>query len=318
VSGYIAWLDSEAALDSSQVGGKAASLARLRAGGFPVPPGFAVTVRAYRQFHQGLGLDALLGPLEEMPERPTFAQVKDACGPIIDRLNGNRLPGEVESAIREAYADLEGRAAHAATFAVRSSGVSEDGAQASFAGLYESYLNLRGADPVVERVRDCYRCLWHPRAAHYRAIKQLGHRREAMGVVVMETVRSHVSGVAFTLNPITGATDEVMINASWGLGEAVVAGLVTPDSFLVGKDGAVRRQDISEKELEVVAVDGGTEQREVPPGRRKSPTLDTSQVQLVTETARQVEERYGRPMDIEFAFDVEGRFFVLQARPITT
>src|SRR5690606_6899123 len=123
-----------------------------------------------------------------------------------------------------------------ATFAVRSSGVSEDSAGASFAGLYESYLNLRGADAIVDAIERCYRCLWEPRAAHYRAIKGIDHSREGMGVVVMQTVVSHVSGVAFSLNPVTGAQDEVLINASWGLGESIVSGFVTPDNYVAMKD----------------------------------------------------------------------------------
>jgi phosphoenolpyruvate synthase/pyruvate phosphate dikinase len=318
MSNYIAWLNAPAAASTARVGGKGASLARLGAAGFPVPPGFAVTVDAYRDFHAALDLDAVLGALCALEPRPTPAQVREACAPLLARLADGLLPRDVERAIASAYADLEARTPPESTVAVRSSGVSEDGAGASFAGLYESYINLRGADAVIDAVRDCYHCLWQPRAAHYRAIKGLDHRNEAMAVVVMETVPSYVSGVAFTLNPVTGARNEVLINASWGLGEAVVSGLVTPDNYVARKDGTPVTSDISEKTIRIVATADGTAQEDTPPELVDRPALTDEQLRLVATTAARVEEHYECPMDIEFAFDAAGRFFLLQARPITT
>lgn len=318
MSDYIAWLNASAAATTARVGGKGASLARLGAAGFPVPPGFAVTVDAYQAFHRALELDAAIGPLCALEGRPTPAQVREACAPLLTRLADGLLPRDVEHAIGDAYLELEAQTPSAATFAVRSSGVSEDGAGASFAGLYESYINLRGVDAILDAVRDCYHCLWQPRAAHYRAIKGMDHRSEAMAVVVMETVPSHVSGVAFTLNPVTGARNEVLINASWGLGEAVVSGLVTPDNYVARKDGTPVTSDISEKTVRIVPTAGGTVQEETPPDLVDRPALTDEQLRLVATTAAAVEEHYECPMDIEFAFDANGRFFLLQARPITT
>lgn len=196
--------------------------------------------------------------------------------------------------------------------------MSEDGARASFAGLYDSYLNLTGSDTVLKAILDCYHCLWEPRAAHYRAINGVDHSKEAMAVVVMQTVRSHVSGVAFTLNPVSGETDEVMINASWGLGEAVVSGLVTPDNYLVKKTGAIVQKDISDKNVRVVPTATGTAQEVTPAALAGAQALDDHQIRHVADTAMAVERHYGCPMDIEFAFDSDGKFYLLQARPITT
>lgn len=318
MSDYIAWLDAPKGTGADRIGGKGASLARLGGAGFPVPPGFAVTVEAYRAFHDDHGLDNTLTALLAISGRPTAAEVREACAPIAERLAGAQLPERVRASINDAFDHLDAKTPAATTYAVRSSGVSEDGAAASFAGLYETYLNLSTSDEVLDALHKCYHSLWEPRAAHYRAIKGVDHRKEAMGVVVMETVRSVASGVAFTLNPITGATDEILINSSWGLGEAVVSGIVTPDNYLVGKDGGLRQRDISHKEAQVVPVAGGTETQPVPPDRVNASSLSDEQVRQVAEMAAAVERYYGSPVDIEFAYDPHGRFFLLQARPVTT
>lgn len=315
---YIAWLDSPSGATAARVGGKGASLARLGEAGFPVPPGFAVTVDAYYAFHHAHGIDDALDLLLALSGRPTPAVVREACAPILQKLETASLPADIASMIRDAYQELEAKTGPHATYAVRSSGVSEDGAGASFAGLYESYINLSGSDAVSRAVQDCYHCLWQPRAAHYRTIKGIDHRKEAMGVVVMQTVASHVSGVAFSLNPVTGATDEVLINASWGLGESIVSGFVTPDNYIVAKDGTVRAKDIYEKQVRVVPVAGGTEKQDTPAELANVSSLTDDQVRQVAETTIAVERHYGCPMDIEFAYDAAGRFYLLQARPVTT
>jgi pyruvate,water dikinase len=317
MTGFISWLD-EPDVSPARAGGKAASLARLGAAGFPVPPGFAVTVEAYRLFHEALDLDAAMAALLEIDGRPAPSEVQRACEPLLGRLTMASIPAPVAEAVSSAYAELTRRAPPGFTVAVRSSGVTEDGAGASFAGLYESYLNLQGLDPVIGAIADCYRCLWSPRAVHYRAVKGFDHRREAMGVVVMQTVPSASAGVAFSLNPVTGATDEVLINSSWGLGEAVVSGFVTPDNFIAGKDGDVRRRDVFPKGVRVVSAPGGTRREETPAHIAAQPSLTDDQVALVARTVARVEDAYGCPVDVEFAFDPEGRFYLLQARPITT
>jgi pyruvate,water dikinase len=318
MSAYVRWLDAGQQLEASEVGGKGASLSRLAAAGMPVPPGFALTVHAYRRFHEETGLDEVIGPLLELQGRVPPKQVQAAAAPVLERLSGAGLPGDVQAAIAEAYGQLETAASARATFAVRSSAVSEDSGGASFAGLYESYLNLQGHDTVTRAVRDCYCCLWAPRAAQYRAFKGIDQRSEAMAVVVMETVPAAISGVAFTLNPLTGATDEVVINAAWGLGEAIVAGKVTPDTIHTDRAGAIRKYDAGEKAIRVVTAPGGTREEPVPSSDIQRPTLDEAQVRHTVEVATAIEQLYGRPVDIEFAYDANGRFYLLQARPVTT
>lgn len=314
---YIAWLDSPEATPD-RAGGKGASLARLGAAGFPVPPGFVVTVDAYRRFHDVHGLAPLVDSLAALPDRPGVADVRTACEPFGSRLAEATLPGEICDAVGAAFHTLRERAGEGATFAVRSSGVSEDSAGASFAGLYESYLNLHAAHEVLDAIQKCYDCLWQPRAVQYRALKKIDHGKEAMAVVVMQTVPSEVSGVAFSLNPVTGAADEVVINASWGLGEAVVSGLVTPDNYIARKDGAVLVQDVFDKHVRVVTAASGTVQEDTPRDLASKPALDEGRIGQVATTVAQVEQHYGCPVDVEFAYDPAGRFYLLQARPITT
>lgn len=315
---YVAWLHEDEASSAERVGGKGASLARLAAAGFPVPPGFALTVDAYRRYHREASLDELVAPLSRLAARPPLAEVRQHCAPILERLAGQGLPSELAPVLRAATQELLTRAGADATLAVRSSGVSEDGASASFAGLYDSYLNLRDEAAVLDAIERCYRCLWEPRAAHYRAIRGIDQSREAMAVVVMQTVRSAASGVAFSLNPVSGADDEVVISASWGLGEAIVSGLVTPDNYVAAKDGSIRKREIAEKAVRVVGVEGGTEKQEVPGHLAWAPALSDDQAGEVARAVVAVETQYGCPVDVEFAYDGDGRLYLLQARPITT
>ena len=237
---------------------------------------------------------------------------------MAERLAGASLDEGTRGAIAEALAELKERAGPHATFAVRSSSLNEDSAGSSFAGLYESYLNLHGEDDILKGVLDCFRCLWQERAVHYRTFRGIEHAGEAMAVVVMQVVRARSSGVAFTKNPMTGATDQVLINASWGLGEAVVSGYVTPDSFIVGPGGEMLERAISEKHEQVVLTDDGTERAPVPPELVSQPSISDDEVQEVVDTAHAVQREYGQPIDIEFAYDDSGTMFLLQARPITT
>ena len=317
VTDAIVWLnDSEAA--DRRIGGKGGSLARLSRLGFPVPPGFVVAAEAYDDFAAAHDLPSLTAPLSGLEARTPMASIRAALEPVAARLGAASLDGDTHGAIADAVAELEARTGAGASFAVRSSSLNEDSAGSSFAGLYESYLNLRGEDAILAALLDCYRCLWQERAVQYRTFRGIDHAGEAMAVVVMQVVRARSSGVAFTKNPMTGATDEVLINASWGLGEAVVSGYVTPDSFIVGPGGEVRERAISEKHEQVRLMEGGTERAPVPPDLVSRPSISDAEVEEVVDTAHAVQGEYGRPVDIEFAYDDSGTMFLLQARPITT
>ncbi len=313
---HIVWLD-HGKLGREIIGGKGASLAEMIASGFRVPDGFCVTAEAYRYFATSNGLDEQIGALMRRIDPTQMTSVHAAAREISEIVSAAPLPDDLRGEIVAAYEQLCERLGPYC--AVRSSAISEDGAGASFAGLYESYLNIYGADSVLDAVHRCFVSLWGERAVGYRA-RAGGGTDEAMSVVVMGLVPSDTSGIAFTAHPVTGARDLVVINASWGLGEAVVAGMVTPDSFIVDKNTfVVLERDVFTKELQIrpQPEGGGTIEEKVPRERQGIASLTDDQACEVARLAARVEEHYGSPQDIEWGL-ADGELFLLQSRPITT
>ena len=316
-SPYIAWLEEAAGSGAREsIGGKGASLATMQAAGFPVPPGFVVTVEGYKRFLEDNEIGEIdLGP-ESLKDIQAAAQLAErVCGQLSDC----SLPDDLRLAILQALDRLSSRAT-SEVYAVRSSAIGEDSGSASFAGLYETYLNVREAESVVRNVHACYVSLWSGRAIHYRELKGLDQGREAMAVVVMEMVQAESAGVAFTVNPVTGDSGQVVINSTWGLGEAVVQGIVSPDMFTVDKASLqILSSEIFSKDVAIVADPQGQSQTvEVPVAepRASQPSLTNEQVVDVARLARDVEEHYGAPQDVEWAL-AGGRLYLLQARPVT-
>jgi phosphoenolpyruvate synthase/pyruvate phosphate dikinase len=297
---YIEWF-KDGEVRKEIVGGKGGSLAHLAAEGFPVPTGFTLTTEAYRHFFEASGLG------EDADEE----QVRE-------RFQTTALPADIVSAIDGAYAELA--AASGLASAVRSSAPSEDGGARSSAGLYESYLNVQGIENVLDAVKRCYLSLWSARALHYRGRGDEPSGPESMAVVIMSLVPAETAGVAFTAHPVTGDRDVVLINSSWGLGEAVVSGMVTPDSFTVAKpDFTIVERDVCEKPAAIRPQSGGTGTAEVTLDRdqKNAPSLTDEQVVAVARLACHVEEHFGQPQDIEWALTAS-TLHLLQARPITT
>jgi len=315
---YIEWFH-EGKLPRERVGGKGASLSELAGAGFPVPGGFCVNAEGYRRFVATGGIDERLEQALAGAHLETFEGVQAASHHVASLLEDAQLPDDLREEIGEAYDSLTAMTGLAC--AVRSSAISEDGASASFAGLYESYLNVRGVTDVLTAVRRCYASLWSERAIRYRARGgAVGAHDEAMGVVIMGLVPSDVSGIAFTAHPVTGARDLVVINSSWGLGEAVVSGRVTPDFFVIDKNSfAVLERDIFTKELAIYSHPdgGGTIERQIPADKRSVASLSDEQAQEVARLAARVEAQYGRPQDVEWGL-ANRQLFLLQSRPITT
>jgi pyruvate,water dikinase len=255
------------------------------------------------------GKSASLGELTAggIPVPPGFALSADA--------RAEPMSGTVREAIVAAYEAL----GDDPPVAVRSSAIGEDSAEATFAGQHETYLRVRGADAVCEAVRDCWASLHGERATSYR--ERLGPAGEApaMGVAVQRMVDAAVSGVMFTCNPVSGDPSTIAVNASWGLGLAVVEGEVTPDEYRLSKvTGEVLQRTVGRKHLEYTAGPKGAVRRDVPDDRIEAPCLDDAQLEVLVEMARRVEGHFGSPQDIEWAIDREGGLFLLQSRPVTT
>ncbi len=296
------------------VGGKGASLARLAAAGLPVPPGFHITTAAYRSFVTENGLqEQILGTVSAVTaDQPT--SLEEASSKIGRMFAQGSMPAEIATAIRQAYVALGG---DDLAVAVRSSATAEDLPDLSFAGQQETYLNMRGEAMVLDAIKRCWASLWTARAIGYRARSGIAHEEVRLAVVVQELVQADAAGILFTANPLTGERDQVMINAAWGLGEAIGSGQVTPDTVVVDRaSGTIIAQQIGEKEVMTVCSSEGTREEPVPAGKRTSAVLTAVQAAQLARIGVQIEDLYGQPMDIEWTLS-HHRFFIVQARPIT-
>ena len=284
--------------DLDLAGGKGANLGELIAAGFDVPNGFVITTTAYDQVAAAAGLDELVA-------------AGDAAG-VRERLEQASLPLELAAEISNAYAQLG-----APPVAVRSSATAEDLPGASFAGQQETFLNVTGTDAVLRAVVRCWASLWGDRAVAYRANQHIGDAPR-MAVVVQELVDADASGVMFTANPANGRREETVITAAWGLGEAIVGGLVEPDEFIVDRTRpeAAPQRRIATKQVTTVRMDGGSEQVPTPASRAGEATLSDDEVAQLADLGARVQDHFGVPQDIEWA-RADGVFRLVQARPIT-
>jgi pyruvate,water dikinase len=302
--------------DADAFGGKSASLGELLAGGIPVPGGFALSTSAFRAFLDHHELDAHIHAKLGFLDLEDMAALHAASDAVAALIAQAELPPDVRDEIAARYAALG-----EPPVAVRSSARGEDGADATFAGQQETYLWVHGTDGVCAAVRDCWASLYSAPAITYRAKMGDPADAPAMGVTIQSMVDAAVSGVLFTCNPVSGDPSMVAVNASWGLGLAVVGGEVTPDDFLVSKiTREVVRSTINDKHVEHVPdpAGGGTVEREVDAERRRAPCLDEGQLAELADLAKTVQRHFGSHQDVEWAIDREGRLHVLQARPVTT
>lgn len=305
---------SDTSAGLSQVGGKGASLACLAAAGLPVPPGFHLTTAAYRRFvaEHGLQEQILAAVFAAIPDQP--ATLEEASSRIGKLFAQSAMPDDIAEAIRRAYTDLGGGNV---PVAVRSSATAEDLPEMSFAGQQETYLNMRGEVMVLDAVKRCWASLWTARAIGYRARHHIAPQDVSLAVVVQVLVPADAAGILFTANSLTGARSQVMINAAWGLGEAIVGGHVTPDTVVIDKaSGKVVERKISKKDVMTVRTSEGTREEAVPRNRRSKAVLRPAQVAELARIGARIEDLYGRPMDIEWALHA-GRLSIVQARPIT-
>jgi phosphohistidine swiveling domain-containing protein len=297
-----------------QVGGKGASLARLVASGLPVPEGFNITTAAYREFVDHNRLQPTIQAAVANVDISQPSSLESAAQEIQQIFSEAEIPPEVANVIVEAYASLPGTNP---AVAVRSSATAEDLPEASFAGQQETYLNVSGAGDVLEATKKCWASLWTARAIGYRARQDIGPDTVALAVVVQLLVNAEAAGILFTANPLTGARDRALISAAWGLGESVVGGTVTPDSYIIDKQRSeVIEQQIADKQVMTVRTNGGTQEKAVPENLRRVPVLSEKAALELSRLGVQIEDIYERPMDIEWAV-ADGEFAIVQARPIT-
>jgi pyruvate,water dikinase len=310
----VLWLERVRSEDIDSVGGKGASLGEMTSAGLPVPPGFVVTAETYRWFIEETGIAEELFEAVDVDADDSTA-LADAEARAEELILGTDMPDGLREEILEAYADLDDGEAFVA---VRSSATAEDLPDASFAGQQETFLNITGED-LVERVKECWASLFTRRAIYYRQEQGFAHRDVDIAVVVQRMVDAEKSGVMFTSHPSTG-DDRIIIEAAWGLGEAVVSGSVSPDNYVIDRGtGEIIEETIADKKTMMIKdpETGETVEREVEADRREARVLDSDEIERLIELGETAEDHYGDPQDVEWAI-VDGEVFMLQSRPITT
>ncbi len=309
----IRWIDDIEGTDLEIAGGKGASLGELTSAGMPVPSGFVVTAESYRSFLETNNIDEDLVELTDV-DAEDASELSEAAARAQERIMDGEFPADLREEIESAYAKVgDGAEPYVA---VRSSATAEDLPDASFAGQQETFLNVTGED-LIERIRECWASLFTPRAIYYRAEQGFETDAVDIAVVVQEMVDAEVSGVLFTSHPSTG-DDQMIVEAAWGLGEAVVSGQVSPDTYVVDAEaGEITDVSIGEKKIMIQREDGETVEREVPEERRQDQVLEAGTIERLVELGRRIADHYGDPQDVEWAMR-DGDLYVLQSRPITT
>jgi pyruvate,water dikinase len=323
----VIWFENLRKTDIPSVGGKNANLGEMTSAGIPVPPGFAVTAYAYKRFIEETGIAAKIYEIiQETVTNPNDPkQYEIASKKIRELIEATPIPKEIENAIKQAYEELCKKLNMKDVFvAVRSSATAEDLPDASFAGQQETYLNVRGADEVVEKTLKCWSSLFTPRAIFYRSEKGFAHEKVFISVGIQKMVNSKAAGVMFTINPVTGDPDQIVIEGNYGLGEAVVSGAVTPDDFIVDKKTLkVIEKRIAKKTVQYIRdpTTGKTVHVEVPPEKQDQPCINDAEILKLAELAKRIEQHYGKAQDIEWAIDSDLPFpnnvFIVQSRPET-
>ena len=297
-------------------GGKAANLGESIRAGLPVPAGFCVTTAAYELVSSGADLAPSLIALAETPPDDT-ARLAEIAAQIRADLLAAPIPDALARSITAAYLELGDGAT--VPVAVRSSATAEDLPFASFAGQQDTYLNIVGAEAVLDAVRNCWASLWTDRAVRYRATNGIDPRSVRLAVAVQRMVAAEVAGVLFTANPLTGRRHQAVIDASLGLGEAVVSGMVNPDHFVVNTaTGEIVERRLGDKRVAIRATEGNGTQRVEMDGNKNEACLSDEQVRALAKLGARVEAHYEAPQDTEWAIDASGGIWLVQARPITT
>ncbi|HEX9197176.1 MAG TPA: phosphoenolpyruvate synthase, partial [Candidatus Bathyarchaeia archaeon] len=321
----VVWLENVRKDDIHIVGGKCANLGELTAKGVTVPPGFAVTADAFRRFLEETKIGEVIQKTLTSADGPRDPkQYEEASQAIRKIIESAPMPLDIANEVRSAYRDLERKTSNPQVkVAVRSSATSEDLPDASFAGQQDTYLNVKGEDALVHYVQKCWSSLYTPRAIFYREEKGFPHEKVLISVGVQKMVESEVSGVIFTLDPVNGDPSKIIIESSWGLGEALVAGVVRPDRFIIDKGTLqIVHKEIVPKMVEHVPnhQTGLTMEREVPAERRNAASLGDEQVVELARLARDIEDHYQTPQDVEFAVERSKsgqKVYVVQTRPET-
>jgi pyruvate, water dikinase len=298
--------------DAAIAGGKGASLGEMTKVGINIPSGFVVMANAFNKFLEDTKLDIKIETILKDVKSGDTDSVDNSSKKIRDLIKGAEFPKDIANEISKEFKSIK-----TPSVAVRSSATAEDSSIASWAGELESYLNI-GEDSLLEAVKKCWSSLFTPRAIIYRIDKGMGEQSVSVAVVVQEMVQSEISGITFTVHPVTKNNDQMIIEAGYGLGEAIVGGLITPDTYIIDKKtNSILEKSISEQSMMIVGNSKGTSERVVPKNDQTKQKLNDQRILKLAEICKNIEEHYKKPQDIEWALE-KGIFFITQSRPITT
>ncbi|RJP61759.1 MAG: hypothetical protein C4543_02970 [Ignavibacteriales bacterium] len=302
-------------LDKSNVdlaGGKGASLGEMTKAGIPVPPGFVVLSNAFERFLEETDLRVEIDAVIEKVNHEDINSVEKASLKIRDLISDAKMPEDIAQKIKKEFSTLKAK-----YVAVRSSATAEDSSIASWAGELESYLNTTEKD-LLDKVKKCWSSLFTPRAIFYRFEKGLHKTKVSVAVVVQKMIQSEVSGITFTVHPVTEDKDQMVIEAGWGLGEAIVSGMVTPDSYVIDKkDFSLMDINVSDQEKYIIKTPKGNKFTEVAANKREEQKLSGLKIIELAKICANIEKHYKFPCDIEWAMEKD-KFYIVQSRPITT
>jgi pyruvate, water dikinase len=317
---YVEFFEELKKEDVDIAGGKGANLGELTQAGIPVPPGFVITSATYQKFMDETGITQEILDILDALDVNNNKELQESARKIIKIITETEIPDEISNLIIEAYNALCHRIGKEDAFvAVRSSATAEDLPEASFAGQQDTYLNVKGPEDMIKYVRKCWASLFGARAIFYREENNFDHSKVYIAVVVQEMVDAEKAGVMFTVHPSTGE-EKILIEGAWGLGEGVVSGTVTPDTYWIDKaTGEILEKQVSEKKtmFQKKSENGQTVQIPVPDDLKNKQVLDETELAQLVELGKKIQQHYQFPQDTEWAIE-DGKIFMLQSRPVTT
>jgi pyruvate, water dikinase len=298
--------------DANVAGGKGASLGEMTSAKMPVPPGFVVLAQAFDKFLEETDLNVEIEATLKKVKIKDINSVEKVSEKIRDLISDADFPKDIAENIKKEYKKL-----NAKFVAVRSSATAEDSSIASWAGELESYLNVTEKN-LLDSVKKCWASLFTPRAIFYRFEKKMHKQKVSVAVVVQKMVQSEISGVTFTVHPVTEDRNQMIIEAGFGLGEAIVGGMITPDTYVLNKNkNLIEDKNVSQQKMMIVRSTKGTVESKVPKNKQKKQKLSDKQILALAKICIAIEKHYKFPCDIEWAFE-KGKFYIVQSRPITT
>lgn len=309
----ILWFKDISRKDIPKVGGKGANLGEMKRNGFPIPDGFCVTAQAYERFLEKTEIKEFVEDILSDLDVEDTQKLQIASEEIHNLILNAQMPKDIKEEIVANYREIND------FVAVGSSATAEDLPEASFAGQQSTYLNIRGKDDVIRHVQMCWASLYTARAIYYREKHGFKHADVLISVVVQRMVNSDCAGVMFTANPITDSRDEIIIEGNFGLGETVVSGMITPDSYIVKKEPfEITEKSVAKKRMGIFRGDDGNNiEREFDDLMATEQVLSDDEVKRLTEIGMKIEKHYDYPQDIEWAIE-KGKIYITQSRPITT